>query len=36
MPYRPTCVPKMSTVSPNGMIASAATAVKIEMSGASA
>ena len=29
-------MPKMSTVSPNGMIASAATAVRIEIIGASA
>ena len=35
MPYSPTSVPKMSTVSPNGTIANAATAVMIEITGAS-
>ncbi len=34
MPYSPTFVPKMSCTSPNGMIASAITAVTIEMIGA--
>ena len=36
IPYSPTCVPKMSTVSENGTIASVATAVSIEIAGASA
>ena len=34
MPYSPTSVPKMSTVSPNGTIAKAETAVMIEIAGA--
>ena len=36
IPYRPTCVPKMSTVFENGTTAIAATAVTIEMTGAKA
>jgi hypothetical protein len=36
MPYSPTGVPKMCCTLPNGMIANAATAVTIEMTGASA